>query len=356
MSDGQQDNTEPQPSEDDTETTETTEAVAPNPAVPQILNVERFSVFNEGLLYYATKLLLKELKMDTGEGGAQSGDDADRELDSVMEFPEVRKPLNTPDEVLQYWNVCYEKETLSHLHFREWWRQKVPKIFNPIPSMNYQKPTEHIEEDDVKKYFFDLLERFLCNGDPSEVLKQLSSLNSPPAQCGKVFKMGEPTYSCRDCGLDPTCVLCVDCFKNSEHGSHRYKMSTSVGGGYCDCGDKEAWKDHPYCATHVLGTQANSSDPLAKVPLDIQLRARHVFTGVLKYAYELLTLDTFMKLPGDLQYKERDSVDPLLDDLLEVEDMYTTVLYNDEVPEFLVNNDKIMQPRLLRISSAVKLS
>ena len=28
---------------------------------------------------------------------------------------------------------------------------------------------------------------------------------------------------------------------------------------------------------------------------------RHVFTGVLKYAYELLTLDTFMKLPGDLQ-------------------------------------------------------
>ena len=62
--------------------------------------------------------------------------------------------------------------------------------------------------------------------------------------------------------------------------------------------------------------QANSKDPLAKVPLDIQLRARwrvvpnpvfnlcwcrQVFTGVLKYAYELLTLDTFMKLPGDLQ-------------------------------------------------------
>lgn len=30
---------------------------------------------------------------------------------------------------------------------------------------------------------------------------------------------------------------------------------------------------------------------------------RHVFTGVLKYAYELLTLDTFMKLPGDLQVR-----------------------------------------------------
>ena len=27
-------------------------------------------------------------------------------------------------------------------------------------------------------------------------------------------------------------------------------MSTSIGGGYCDCGDTEAWKDHPYCAVH----------------------------------------------------------------------------------------------------------
>ena len=58
-----------------------------------------------------------------------------------------------------------------------------------------------------------LKSRFLCNGDPKEVLKQLSSLNDPPANCGKVFKIGEPTYSCRDCGLDPTCVLCVECFK-----------------------------------------------------------------------------------------------------------------------------------------------
>ena len=33
-------------------------------------------------------------------------------------------------------------------------------------------------------------------------------------------------------------------------------------------------QEHPYCATHVLGTQSESCDPLAKVPLDIQLRAR----------------------------------------------------------------------------------
>lgn len=44
---------------------------------------------------------------------------------------------------------------------------------------------------------------------------------SPASVCGKVFKPGEPTYGCRDCGLDPTCVLCVECFKNSMHQKHR---------------------------------------------------------------------------------------------------------------------------------------
>ena len=41
-------------------------------------------------------------------------------------------------------------------------------------------------------------------------------------QCGKLFKHGEPTYSCKDCGVDLTCVLCVECFKNSEHKDHRF--------------------------------------------------------------------------------------------------------------------------------------
>ena len=30
---------------------------------------------------------------------------------------------------------------------------------------------------------------------------------------------------CRDCGTDPTCVLCMDCFQNGEHRKHRYRVS-----------------------------------------------------------------------------------------------------------------------------------
>ena len=55
---------------------------------------------------------------------------------------------------------------------------------------------------------------------------------------------------CRDCGQDATCVLCVDCFTASEHKNHRYRMSTSEGGGYCDCGDPEAFRNYPHCSRH----------------------------------------------------------------------------------------------------------
>ena len=156
------------------------------------------------------KLLLKDLKMDVE--ATSSSEELEADLDEI-DSAGGRKEIKNPDEILEYWNSCFSKDTLTCLHFREWWRQKVPKIFSPIPSMNYQKPNDHIEDDKVHKYFFEILEKFLCNGEPKEMFEKLSSLNAPQTQCGKVFKIGEPTYSCRDCGLDPTCVLCVDCFK-----------------------------------------------------------------------------------------------------------------------------------------------
>ncbi len=87
--------------------------------------------------------------------------------------------------------------------------------------MDYQSPEAHVDEEAVRSLIMAPLERFLLNGEPQEELARLSSLNQPPAQCGKVFKFGNLSYSCKDCSLDATCVLCADCFKNSEHKYHR---------------------------------------------------------------------------------------------------------------------------------------
>ena len=49
--------------------------------------------------------------------------------------------------------IVWNLRILILINQRDWWRQKVPKIFSPVPSMNYQKPTEHIEEEDVKRSY-----------------------------------------------------------------------------------------------------------------------------------------------------------------------------------------------------------
>lgn len=100
------------------------------------------------------------------------------------------------------------------------------------PNMDYQSPNAHLDEEEIRNSLFVPLERFLCGcsggaedegkgKDTQEVFKELAALNDPQSLCGKLFRMGEPTYTCKDCGHDPTCVLCVDCFKKSEHRNHR---------------------------------------------------------------------------------------------------------------------------------------
>lgn len=102
------------------------------------------------------------------------------------------------------------------------------------------------------KEIIDLIVEFMLGENPTTALEKLRLEGNTATVCGKVFKNGEPTYSCRECGVDPTCVLCVNCFKRSPHRFHKYKMSSSGGGGCCDCGDDEAWKRDHYCELHLV--------------------------------------------------------------------------------------------------------
>uniref|UniRef100_A0A6Q2XMY6 E3 ubiquitin-protein ligase n=1 Tax=Esox lucius TaxID=8010 RepID=A0A6Q2XMY6_ESOLU len=132
----------------------------------------------------------------------------------------------------------------------------VPKIYCLGPNLNPQS------EDLLAQLLLQSpLEWYLCGEDPSMGLVKLEQNNQPSQLCGHVFRVGEPTYSCRECAADPTCVLCMQCFLGSVHKEHRYRMTTSGGGGFCDCGDTEAWKKGPYCQKH----EPNISDSCQEV-------------------------------------------------------------------------------------------
>ncbi|XP_015779169.1 PREDICTED: LOW QUALITY PROTEIN: E3 ubiquitin-protein ligase UBR2-like [Acropora digitifera] len=176
-----------------------------------------------------------------------------------------------------------------------------------------------INEEKCQRIIFTALEYFLCGEDPIVGFQKLLNANSPSQLCGKVFKVGEPTYSCRDCGYDNTCVLCINCFQKSIHKNHHYKMNTSGGGGVCDCGDVEAWKEGEACEIHQQGQDVDmEEDPISKLPLDIVERGVALYDAVLNYCIDLICWDKTDELPEYL-------------DVSCIADTFATVLFNDEV-------------------------
>ncbi|KAK3764043.1 hypothetical protein RRG08_046512 [Elysia crispata] len=177
------------------------------------------------------------------------------------------------------------------------------------------------EERRARKFLFYPLEEFMCQGDPGLIFQQLGHAEEPSQLCGHNFKNGEPTYSCRDCAYDPTCVLCITCFQKSSHRNHRYRMSTSGGGGYCDCGDTEAWKSDPYCLLHMPRRDESESDSGINLPEAMRIYVERIFTCMLKFVSTLLTWEDNENLPLGLGSQSAWAQNQ----------PYMCMLYNDEV-------------------------
>lgn len=100
---------------------------------------------------------------------------------------------------LQEWvTQCKSGNLLSAL--QKHWKTFALVVF----SNNYDSSKE---DRLAEKFLLRPMEFFLCNGDPEVVMKNLKEKDQPSQLCGKVFKNGEPTYSCRYIVSSPTCIL-----------------------------------------------------------------------------------------------------------------------------------------------------
>ncbi|CAH8599814.1 unnamed protein product [Schistosoma turkestanicum] len=171
-----------------------------------------------------------------------------------------------------------------------------PQVFKPADNMSTETFGDSDFESSKSEYaalertLFRSFELFIAGkeffkySDSSECAKRLeaylqSLAPSEQGICGRIFQANEPTYCCSDCAIDPTCVLCRECFVNSVHIKHNYKISTSAGVGYCDCGDHEAWRSDAWCKSHkikskIKETEANNLSKLANTDnIDVKLKS-----------------------------------------------------------------------------------
>ena len=87
-----------------------------------------------------------------------------------------------------------ESYTQGHLEqtLYKHWARYVPLVYSGLLDVDVAN-----EEKKAKMFLFRPLETFICDGDPHEIFQQLKQYDNPPALCGRVFRLGEPTYSCR---------------------------------------------------------------------------------------------------------------------------------------------------------------
>jgi len=106
-------------------------------------------------------------------------------------------------------------------------------------------------------------------------------------------------------------------------------MSTSSGGGYCDCGDPEAWKKHEACTNHAPSKV--SEDPGHSLAEHDARRAQILFKFIVSYAMDLLTYEYSGDPPPRYSLTE-DEVTQL--QVKSVAKTYACILYNDESHTF----------------------
>uniref|UniRef100_A0AAG5DQH5 E3 ubiquitin-protein ligase n=1 Tax=Anopheles atroparvus TaxID=41427 RepID=A0AAG5DQH5_ANOAO len=213
----------------------------------------------------------------------------------------------------------YNQHILESKTIEQHFRSVAESLIQVDPCHNSDQECFAFKEQGTQEATVHLLEAFICGEDSEKFLEELKRNDLDSSVCGRVFKVGEPTYSCRECSMDPTCVLCSSCFKKSSHRMHKYKMATSCGGGCCDCGDVEAWKKDPVCEEHnSMSHESMSKEQSSQLPDDVQGRCEIVIQAILSYCMRVLKMDS------DGSYSE-------LDDMVNT---HCTVLYNDETHTF----------------------
>lgn len=108
-----------------------------------------------------------------------------------VDFQIVSVFMNTIINVLQKYESEYAHGNLEQT-LNSHWAEYVPIVYKAKVDVDTAN-----EERKANKFLLRPLEQFICNGNPDFVFKQLKEYDKPSHLCGRSFKNGEPTYSCR---------------------------------------------------------------------------------------------------------------------------------------------------------------
>eukprot|EP01116_Phalansterium_solitarium_P009147 TRINITY_DN2317_c0_g2_i2.p1 TRINITY_DN2317_c0_g2~~TRINITY_DN2317_c0_g2_i2.p1 ORF type:complete len:421 (+),score=88.82 TRINITY_DN2317_c0_g2_i2:50-1312(+) len=206
-------------------------------------------------------------------------------MDSIMEDDDDIRRQQEP--YVEAATSCFDNPEIIRAFVFHLWKTCVPQLSDVMIGLAKDGPwSSKLAEEAVRsslKPFFELSLWLLCCGrgdqstPPSAYLRALKS-RMPSSVCGFRWQENDMIVSCKDCGADPTCAICMPCFLESDHAGHDYKMHRSSG-GVCDCGDAQAWKPTGFCCKH--SGLPDDFDPSSYIPPPVLNTARITLRAVL---------------------------------------------------------------------------
>ncbi|KAL1733010.1 hypothetical protein EV714DRAFT_205521 [Schizophyllum commune] len=165
----------------------------------------------------------------------------------------------------------------------------------------------------------------------------------PGRPCGRIFRKGETCYRCKDCATDDSVVMCLRCFRATDHSNHNVSFFIAQQpGGCCDCGDDEAWRESIGCPFHPpadgpsqdMRPTPPAEDYLAvkdypfriDVPQELQQTMRRTVGYALDFIID--TLDYSPEEPSVPANEAELCVQPSADPM--TKDVFSIVLWNDD--------------------------
>ncbi|KAL3922161.1 MAG: hypothetical protein SGILL_002354 [Bacillariaceae sp.] len=173
-------------------------------------------------------------------------------LDTVSSMVALRNAVEDPplnDGDVGYSTMQYSSSNLSLL---------TPNRGHNVISRALEK-LEHLEKDEaelqLKTPLMTELTKIATGDDynsPRDAVATLEALSQsvPRRVCQHPFKKNDIVWVCRTCQADETCILCHNCFKQSNHEGHDVAFYHAQAGGCCDCGDPDAWDPAGFCPHH----------------------------------------------------------------------------------------------------------
>ncbi|XP_953175.1 ubiquitin protein ligase E3 component (N-recognin), putative [Theileria annulata] len=143
-------------------------------------------------------------------------------------------------------------------------------------------------KDINKDHIFDQLYTYLYGiSDKNYFTRLINNQSANLGFCTNKWLQETVAIKCYDCEYDSTCAVCLECFFNSDHTSHEYRL-TRTSGGCCDCGDVSSWNFNGSCKNHTHFVDYDERTTLSCFTNSFLLKLESLLTQIIYYITEYL--------------------------------------------------------------------